>query len=57
MQWTDASAAAMIVYWGVGPLTGPLKVHFGVASQGRFVPAADTAGRLAGLDNLSEIAW
>ena len=56
VQWADATGAAMIVDWGLGTSTGPLKAHFGVVSQGRFVPLPTPAG-VTGLNPLSEIAW
>ena len=57
VEWTDASGAAMIVYWGFGLSTGPLMPHFGLVSGGRLVPLPTPLAGLAGLNNLSEIAW
>jgi hypothetical protein len=57
VQWADATGAAMIVDWAVGTSTGPLKAHFGVVSQGRFVPLPTPAAGVTGLNPLSEIAW
>ena len=49
VQWADATGAAMIVDWGLGTSTGPLKAHFGVVSQGRFVPLPTPAAGVTGL--------
>lgn len=58
VQWANASGATMIVDWNVGSPAPPLQVHFGVVSQGRFVPLPKPAAGLTGFpDFLSEIAW
>ena len=57
VQWADASGTVMIVDWGVGISTAPLEAHFGVVSQGRFVPLPTPTAGVTGLNPLSEIAW
>ena len=57
VAWADASGSAMIVYWGTSYAVASPRVHFGVVSQGRFVPLPTPAAGLTETDFASDVAW